>query len=278
MSKGKGGRKIGRLLIIGGVAAVGYYGYTKGWFKPVQDWIKSITGGQSTPTDPDDPTNPTNPGQDINIELPNIDLSGIDDFLDDAWEKLKDMFRNPSDQSVPEKVRDVVDSIVKPAAAAAGVSAAGLGTTATVAAAAQAPIAPALAASSSSALVRQFGKLAAAGTAVQLQAGLEALVPIILGTSPAVAAGVHSANVAITKALTDAGLYKEREQLELYDVIVPGSNTKRVIVSNSTGKVYDGQGNVLNISAAEIKATKKKTKTVTTILPSGVKKTTVVSA
>jgi hypothetical protein len=280
MAKGKGGRKVGRLLIIGGVAAVGYYGYTRGWFKPVQDWINSLTGKTPT-TDPKD-TTPT-PTPNPNPVDPDggggpIDLSGLWDFLgglwtdlglDDALNKLLHPEKQPADPSkIAEIASQVAGALTVPTAAAAGASGA-----AATAAATASQTAPTIAGASPAAVSLfdpNIARFVAAGPAVWLQGAAEAFVPLYIGMSPAVAAGVHSANVKITKVLTDAGLYKETGLgIETYKLTVPGSNTKNVIVSHASGKVYDAQGNVLDISAAEVKKTGTKVGTTKVVPASG---------
>lgn len=276
MARGKGGRMVGRLLLIGGVAAVGFYGYKKGWFDPIKNWLAGQSGDTTpTNTDPGTTVDPTTIDGGA-ITLPDLDLSGIGTFLDGIGDWFVDLFKKPeknseTTQQLAQTAAEVATALIP--AAGAGVVGTGAATTAAVAsqtaptvAAGESTAAASASAVGGGAFFRQMNALAAAGPGTQLLALAEAAVPIIIGTSPAVAQAVHQANVNITETLTKWGVYTPDKQTENYTV-----NGKRYVVSNETGKTYligdDGIAVESTLSPSVVRSTGKKTQGKRTVVP-----------
>jgi len=266
---------VGRLLLIGGVAAVGYYGYKKGWFDPIKNWLAGMSGDQTptdTPTDVVvDPT--TIDGGEIT--LPSIDLSGIGSFINGIGDFFGDLFKKPENAETTSQLAQTAAEVAAALLPTAGAGVVGAEAATTAAIASQ--TAPTVAAGESTAaataatvgggaFTRQMAALAAAGPGTQLLALAEAAVPIIIGTSPAVAQAVHRANVNITETLTKWGVYTPNKQAENYTV-----NGQRYVVSNQTGKTYligdDGKAVESTLSPSMVRSTGTKTSGKRTVVP-----------
>jgi hypothetical protein len=251
MARRKSG--LGKVLVIGGVGLLGYYGYKKGWFDPVKKWWAGLSDGEEADTTPSNttPSDTTPSDSDSGSSWFQNLIDGIVDhfggnneeggseggnsLLSDIFDKVDDWFDKKRDEKTQETIVEqgagvlstIIPALTAPAGAAAG---------ATVAAGAAAPSQVVGAATTSPAAVQgststgaaqaastfaslgttpaQLVQLAQAPLGTQIAAAAMAAVPVFIGTSSAVAEGVHKANVSITKVLQDLGIQKQTAAIQ----------------------------------------------------------------
>ncbi len=215
-------RGLGRVALVAGVGLLGWYAYKKGAFDPVKEWWSSLSGGGSTTPDTTPSTTPSE------TTPSRSDSGGLWDSIID-W--IADAFggnsQGGSGSGSGTGLSDILDTIDG-----------------------------------------WFDKKKEDKTQTLIEQGVSAVgalgmaaVPVFIGTSPAVAEGLHTANVAITKKLQESGVQKPTKSgtagTYLYDVVLPGNTTTSRVMIGAHDVVYDLSGSkavkVTNMDAKTIK-------------------------
>jgi len=262
---------LGKVALIGGIGLLAYYGYKKGWFTSIQEWISGLGDGSSSSTDTsttDTTTTDTTAdgtGTSWWESLINgiSDLfggssdasgggTGLSDLLTDASDWLKDQKDQKQQSALVEggigALGTVASALTTGTGAAAGASVASGALTPAAEAGAASPAAVQGTTSSGAAQAAstfwqmsgtpsQLSKLAASSPATIIQAVAEAAVPIVIGASPAVAEGVHQANVSITKWLQDIGVQKKTTYIQSGQAAATHAAAYTIAHESATDKV-----------------------------------------
>jgi len=239
---------LGKVALIGGIGLLAYYGYKKGWFTSITDWISGLGDGSSSSTDTSttDTTTTDTTADGTGTSWWESLINGISDLfggssdasgggtgLGDILDDVSEWFAGKKEEETANVAGNVAGTIA--GAAAPGVISAlkptvpspvdsgALDAAAESGAASPAAVQGATSSGTAQAASTfwqmsgtpsQLAKLSQAGLGVQLQALAEASVPIIIGASPGVAEGVHQANVGITKWLQDIGVQKKTTYIQ----------------------------------------------------------------